>query len=61
MSRATGENRDCPARFDAERPECRGCAGCREMEFLLLQLAALAAAADRDTHHTRRLPSRAAA
>jgi hypothetical protein len=59
--RSIEDNRDCPTRFDAERPECRGCGGCRATEFLLSELAALAASADRDKLHMIRLPTRAAA
>lgn len=61
MTRVPGDDRDCPARFDARRPECRGCGGCRATEFLLSELAALAAAAERDKLHMTRLPMRAAA
>jgi len=60
-TRIPEDDRDCPARFDARRPECRGCAGCGATEFLLSELAALAASADRDKLHTTRPPARAAA
>jgi hypothetical protein len=60
MAHVPADDHDCPARFDAERPECRGCTGCGATEFLLSELAALAAA-DRDKLHTMRLPTRAAA
>jgi hypothetical protein len=60
-TRISEDDRDCPARFDARRPECRGCGGCGATEFLLAELAALAAAADRDKLHMTRLPTRAAA
>ena len=61
MTLVPEDDRDCPARLDAQRPECGGCAGCGATEFLLSELAALAAAADRDKLHTARLPARAAA